>query len=75
MQDHAFQRIKSRTIRITKRVQTLLIFMNIPNKVENEDRYCLMTFRNQFLATCLNLEADLHNSVQSIPQSETLVTI
>lgn len=73
MQDHGFQRIKSRIISVTKRVQRLLLFLDIPNKVQDENRDNLTTFHNEFLATCFKLEADLYNSVQSTPQNDTPV--
>lgn len=74
IQDHAFQRIKSRIICVTKRVQRLLSFINIPNKVEDEDKDNLISLHNEFLATCLKLEADLYNnSASTTSQNEILV--
>lgn len=62
--DHAFLRIKSRIVHITNRVKRLLKLLDIPNKVNDDQRDELTKFHSEYYATCFKLEADLFEGVQ-----------
>lgn len=60
--DSAFKRIKSRLIHVTLRVQRI--------RIPEEDPAPVRIFKNENYATCLELEADLHERV-TIPSNNS----